>query len=265
MVVSLRKQRQANRAAIRVAGNCNGFGIGPRGTAAVAYKCRPTYVDNSMPPNVAVGRSTLVRVAFTERSAGTRGAILSAAKRLLAEQGYEAMTIRAVAGEVGVDPSMVMRYYGNKAGLFSAAVETDLLLEKVPLKPRAQLGVALARHFLSRWEGDLSDDALALLLRSAVTNSEAADRMRHIFNSQVTTFVRTCVDDETDAQRRAGLIGSQLMGLALARFVLKLPPVVAMDTDDLVDSVAPVLQHYLTQDLGGRVGKAARAKKSAQG
>lgn len=175
------------------------------------------------------------------------------------------MTIRAVAGEVGVDPSMVMRYYGNKAGLFSAAVETDLLLEKVPLKPRAQLGVALARHFLSRWEGDLSDDALALLLRSAVTNSEAADRMRHIFNSQVTTFVRTCVDDETDAQRRAGLIGSQLMGLALARFVLKLPPVVAMDTDDLVDSVAPVLQHYLTQDLGGRVGKAARAKKSAQG
>ncbi|WP_286213391.1 TetR/AcrR family transcriptional regulator [Mycolicibacterium mageritense] len=204
-------------------------------------------------------------MAFTERSAGTRGAILSAAKRLLAEQGYEAMTIRAVAGEVGVDPSMVMRYYGNKAGLFSAAVETDLLLEKVPLKPRAQLGVALARHFLSRWEGDLSDDALALLLRSAVTNSEAADRMRHIFNSQVTTFVRTCVDDETDAQRRAGLIGSQLMGLALARFVLKLPPVVAMDTDDLVDSVAPVLQHYLTQDLGGRVGKAARAKKSAQG
>ncbi|TXI63597.1 MAG: TetR/AcrR family transcriptional regulator [Mycolicibacterium mageritense] len=218
-----------------------------------------------MPPNVAVGRSTLVRVAFTERSAGTRDAILSAAKRLLAEQGYEAMTIRAVAGEVGVDPSMVMRYYGNKAGLFSAAVETDLLLEKVPLKPRAQLGVALTRHFLSRWEGDLSDDALALLLRSAVTNSEAADRMRHIFNSQVTTFVRTCVDDETDAQRRAGLIGSQLMGLALARFVLKLPPVVAMDVDDLVDSVAPVLQHYLTQDLGGRVGKAARAKKSAQG
>ncbi|WP_276822088.1 TetR family transcriptional regulator [Mycolicibacterium mageritense] len=204
-------------------------------------------------------------MAFTERSAGTRDAILSAAKRLLAEQGYEAMTIRAVAGEVGVDPSMVMRYYGNKAGLFSAAVETDLLLEKVPLKPRAQLGVALTRHFLSRWEGDLSDDALALLLRSAVTNSEAADRMRHIFNSQVTTFVRTCVDDETDAQRRAGLIGSQLMGLALARFVLKLPPVVAMDVDDLVDSVAPVLQHYLTQDLGGRVGKAARAKKSAQG
>jgi AcrR family transcriptional regulator len=192
-------------------------------------------------------------MAFTERSSATRTAILAAARKLLTEQGYEATTIRAVAAEVGVDPSMVMRYYGSKAGLFDAAVDVDLYLDKVPPTPRSQLGRALARHFLSRWEGELSDEATTLLLRSAATNAEAAERMRIVFDSQVTKFVRDCTGGGVDAARRAGLTSSQLLGLALTRYVIALPPVAAMDVDTLVDALAPVLQYYLTADLGSPI------------
>lgn len=205
-------------------------------------------------------------MAFTERSAATRSAILTAARKLLAEQGYEATTIRAVAAEVGVDPSMVMRYYGSKAGLFSAAVETDLFLDKIPQVPRSQLGAAMARHFISRWEGELSDEALTLLLRSAATNEDAAAQMRVIFDSQITKFVRDFTGGGADAARRAALVSSQMLGLALTRYVLKLRPVTGMDVTALVESVAPVLQYYLTGDLGRAVTTTKRrpAQKSAR-
>lgn len=196
-------------------------------------------------------------MAFTERSAATRKAILAAAKKLLTQQGYEATTIRAVAAEVGVDPSMVMRYYGSKAGLFGAAVETDLYLERVPLTPRSQLGTALARHFVSRWEGELSDEAMTLLLRSAATNEDAAAHLRGIFDTQITNFVRNCTGGGVGTARRTGLVSSQLMGLALTRYVLKLRPIAGMDVAELVESVAPVLQHYLTDELGSDVNETA--------
>lgn len=194
-------------------------------------------------------------MAFTARSAATRAAILAAARKLLSEQGYHAMTIRAVAGEVGVDPSMVMRYYGNKEGLFRAAVDLDLQLDKVPPVPKKKLGEALARHFLAKWEGELADDATALLLRSSATNPVAAERMRHVFDTQVTKFVRAATDSGRLAPRRAGLVASQLLGLALTRYVVALPPIVALDLETLVESIAPTLQHYLTADLNaGRRG-----------
>ncbi|WP_188195341.1 TetR/AcrR family transcriptional regulator [Nonomuraea sp. SYSU D8015] len=184
-------------------------------------------------------------MAFTERSAATRSSILSAARKLLIERGYEAMTIRAVAAQVGVDPSMVMRYYGSKAGLFSAAVDVDLRLEQVPRPPADRLGELLVRHFLARWEGGLSDDVLILLLRSAATNPMAADRMREIFDRQIVAFVAR-VAGADDAAHRAGLVSTQLLGLALTRYVLELPPMADADVETLVRDLAPVVQRHLT-------------------
>ncbi|MDG4862133.1 helix-turn-helix domain containing protein, partial [Streptomyces sp. T-3] len=64
--------------------------------------------------------------AKARRSDATRAAILAAARERFAADGYERATIRAIARDAGIDPSMVMRYYGNKEGLFSAAAEFDL-------------------------------------------------------------------------------------------------------------------------------------------
>jgi len=201
---------------------------------------------------------------FTERSAATRTAILSAARKLLSEQGYEAMTIRGVAAEVGVDPSMVMRYYGNKAGLFNAALDVDLHLADLEPVPSARIGEAVARHFLSRWEGELSDETITLLLRSAATNPVAAEKMRTVFGAQVTNFVRAATGGEQLVPQRAALIASQLLGVALTRYVLELPPMVGLDVETLVKAVAPALQHYLTADLG-TPNERRSAKKIATG
>jgi AcrR family transcriptional regulator len=190
----------------------------------------------------------------TERSARTRGAILAAARQSFAAHGYQATTIRAVAAAAGVDPSMVMRYHGSKAGLFRAAIDVDLRLPDLAGRPPQQLGEALARHFVTRWEGRLADDAITLLLRSALAQDDAAEQMRAVFAEQVLGAVEALAGRSADTARRAGMVGSQLLGLALTRYVLRLPPVAAMDAPTLVATVAPVLQHYLTGDLAGPVG-----------
>ena len=95
-------------------------------------------------------------------------------------------------------------------------------------------------HFLDRWE---RDEALVVLLRSSTTNDEAAQRMRKIFSSQLRPVIAKI--NPTDAPRRAGLIATQVLGLALCRYVLRLPPVVAMSHDEVVAWLGPTVQRYL--------------------
>lgn len=182
---------------------------------------------------------------FTHRSEASRTAILTAARRLLAERGYEGATIRAVAAEAGIDPSMVMRYYGNKDGLFAAAVDLDLRMPDPADWPRAEVGARLARHILARWE----DGGVIVLLRSAGTNQAAAESLRNVLDGQVEGFVARLVGPGPPARRRAGLLASQLLGVALCRYVLELDAVVAMDGDALAATLAPVVQHYLFGEL----------------
>jgi hypothetical protein len=99
----------------------------------------------------------------------------------------------------------------------------------------------LVSHFLVRWE---EDDALVVLLRSATTNAEAAQRMKDIFAGQLLPAIGKFIPD--DAPRRAGLIATQVLGMALCRFVLRIPPVVAMSRDELVEWMGPTLQRYAT-------------------
>ncbi|WP_328422088.1 TetR family transcriptional regulator [Micromonospora sp. NBC_00389] len=177
------------------------------------------------------------------RSDATRAAILRAARERFAADGYERATIRAIAADARIDPSMVMRYYGNKEGLFAAAAEFDLRLPDLTAVPLGQLGEMLIRHFLTRWEGD---ETLTALLRTASTNPGAAERMRDIFAGQLIATVATFGTDPATTARRAGLVASQILGLAFTRYIVRLPPMVDMDPDELVSWIAPTLQRYLT-------------------
>jgi AcrR family transcriptional regulator len=104
-------------------------------------------------------------MAFTQRSEETRNAILAAARRRFADDGYERATIRAIAADAGIDPSMVMRYYGSKDGLFAAAVDVALHLPALDELPPERRGEMLVRHFLSLWESGRPSDVLTVLLR----------------------------------------------------------------------------------------------------
>ena len=171
----------------------------------------------------------------------TKAAILAAARERFGAAGFQAATIRSIAADAGVDPAMVMRYYGSKDKLFAAAAEFDLRFPDLATVDRTQVGPSLVRHFLQRWEGD---EALVILLRSSATNAEAAQRMQAIFGGQLQPLVAALVP-AGESGVRAGLIATQILGVALCRFVLRLPPIAEMAHDVVVEWVGPTIQRYL--------------------
>jgi AcrR family transcriptional regulator len=177
------------------------------------------------------------------RSDVTRDAILTAARERFAADGYERATIRAIAKDADIDPSMVMRYYGNKEGLFAAAVSIDLSMPDPAALPRHDVGRALVAHFLGMWE---ENEVLTALLRVGTTNQAGAERMQQVFREQLTPVAQKACPDPEQAPARAALAAAQLLGLALTRYVLRFPPTVALSREEIVAWLAPTLQRYLT-------------------
>lgn len=193
-------------------------------------------------------RLLIYRCEMTARSgSASRDAILQAARQRFAQYGYDAATVRAIAADAHIDPAMVIRYFGSKANLFALAVDIDLRLPDLRSVPRSRLGRTLVGLFMDRWEG--SDDVLLMLLRSAAVLPEAAERMRAIFAGQVVPAIRAVLANPDEADRRAGLIASQLLGLALTRSVLRLQPVAGLDRDTVVQHVGQTVQQYLFRPL----------------
>ena len=174
-------------------------------------------------------------------SAETKAVILAAARERFAQSGFERATIRAIAADANIDPSMVMRYFGNKDQLFAAAADFDLDFPDMAGISSDQMGARMVAHFMDRWE---RDEALIVLLRSSTTNADAAARMQAIFAAQLLPAIAKV--NAVDPARSAGLIASQMLGLALCRYVLRLPPVVAMHRAEVVSWLGPTVQRYLS-------------------
>lgn len=149
------------------------------------------------------------------------------------------MTIRAIARDAKIDPSMVMRYYGSKAGLFAAAVAIDPGLPSLPVEPREEIGRTLVRHFLTLWE---ENEELTALMRVGATDPAAAERMQSVLREQLIPLARR-LGPEPD---QAALCASTMLGLALTRYVLRFPASMALGREEIVDWVGPTVQRYLT-------------------
>ncbi|MFC6510582.1 TetR family transcriptional regulator [Promicromonospora citrea] len=177
------------------------------------------------------------------RSDATRAAILEAARERFASDGYERATVRSIAHDAAIDPSMVMRYFGSKEGLFAAVVDVELDFPDLAGTDPGSVGVVLVRHFLDLWE---RDGVLRTLLRVGMTNSAGADRLRDVFRSQLVPAARSF--GHPDAERRAALVASQVLGMAVVRYVLRLEPAAALSHDEVVAWLAPTVQRYLTAE-----------------
>jgi AcrR family transcriptional regulator len=184
----------------------------------------------------------------TPKAERTQAAMLQAARELFAERGYERTTVRDIAARAAIDPALVIRYFGSKDGLFAQASVFDLKLPNLTKTKPSQLGHTLITHFLALWEGPSSKATLTILLRASASNEDAATKVRSIFAGQVVPML-TQITDRAEVATRAGLISSQLLGLALCRYVLKVPPVVAMTTEQIIKGVGPTLQRYITGKL----------------
>lgn len=194
---------------------------------------------------------------------GTREAILEAARQQFASRGYDKATIRGIAAGAGVDPALVHHYYGSKERLFTAAMRLPVIPSEVlqsvigaPRGPRggAGLGERLVRTAVGVWDSEGVRAPFVGLLRSALTNENAAAMLREFVTSTIIGTVAGAAPGRdghgSDARYRASLAASQMVGLAVTRYVLKLEPVASATPDELAAAVGPALQRYLTGDLG---------------
>jgi AcrR family transcriptional regulator len=189
---------------------------------------------------------------------GTREAILQAAREQFAERGYEGATIRAIAAAAGVDPALVHHFYGTKERLFAAAMQlpfvpSEAITAALADRPAGQpAGAYLVRTALALWDSPGVRDAFVGILRSALTSDQAAAMLREFVSEAILGPVASLAGGTDPGQTpfRTSLVGSHMLGLALARYVLQLPPVANADPGALAAAIGPTIDRYLTGDLG---------------
>jgi AcrR family transcriptional regulator len=188
---------------------------------------------------------------------GTREAILGAARKRFGDHGYTGATIRAIAADAGVDPALVHHFFGTKEGLFAAAMSLPLIpgeMIEAALAPGARdpglsLGEHLAGAVLAAWDVTEIRGTFLGLLRTAVTSEQAAAMLREFVTESILGRLAGAAGT-ADADYRAALVASQVLGLALTRYVLGLAPLAAASREDLVAAIGPTLERYLTGEIG---------------
>lgn len=174
--------------------------------------------------------------------------ILIAARKAFADTGYAGTTMRAVARAADVDPALVYHYFGSKDGLLDAATAPpQRWLDRVAATwdtPLPQLGEALVRQMLSAWSDDEVGPVLRAILQTAAHDQRTREKLRGVVESSLIGASQLEVDEQ-ERLARSGLISSQIMGLAMTRYVWTIEPVASMTDEEIVDAVAPNLQRYI--------------------
>jgi AcrR family transcriptional regulator len=186
-------------------------------------------------------------------NADTRGEIVDAAKRVFAAKGYDGTSLRGVAREAGVDPALVHHYFDGKASLFVAAMA-------LPFDPRqveehaASAGFSGARTiegFLTMWDhAEGTGSSFASCMAAVAASTNVADAMREFIDERVWSVLRH-KEGESEAlkQRRTAMVSSQLMGLAFARYLLRVPPMSTASPKQIARWVGPTLDRYVKEPL----------------
>jgi AcrR family transcriptional regulator len=205
------------------------------------------------------GRGPRAASARTGRRAGdsgTREAILDSARLRFAEHGYTGATIRGIAAGAGVDPALVHHFYGSKEKLFAAAmrlpaVPSEVIAAALASGDGTSPGAHLVATVLAIWEDPAVHGVIIGLLRSAMNSEPAAGLLREFITDAILAPVRALAraDSPDDAAYRAGAVASQMLGLALTRYVLRIGPVATASIPDLAATIGPTIERYLTGDI----------------
>lgn len=182
----------------------------------------------------------------------TRERILTSARELFAQNGIDKTSIRAVAAAAGVDPALVHHYYGTKQQLFAAAIHVpiDPMEILLPLRdtPVGELGHTLPSLLLPLWDSELGKGFIATI-RSLLAGSEVS-LLRSFLQEIIAAEVGSRVDNPPGTGLiRVQFVASQLVGVVMARYILELDPFKSLPVEQIVETIGPNLQRYLTGDL----------------
>jgi AcrR family transcriptional regulator len=177
-----------------------------------------------------------------------RDRILAAATDEFGEHGYDASTTRAIAGRAGVDPALLHHHFGTKADLFAASIgaplRPDLAVPEILTGPREQTGERLVAYVLAMWDSPTVGPRALVMLRTSLASKRATPLLAGFLRRELLDKVAAGLD-APDAGLRADLAASQIAGLIIARYVLRLPDLVAAPTEVLVARVGATVQGHL--------------------
>jgi len=184
----------------------------------------------------------------------SRDAVLSAAKQRFAAEGYEKTTLRAIAHDAHVDPSMVLYLFGSKEELFRESLR--LILDPEVLVAALtgaadddpDIGTRMVRTYLRIWETPDTAASMRAMLQSATSNTDANDAFRGFMQNYVLTAVSGVLGGGEQARLRAMLAASNLVGTAMLRYIIQVPPLATLSADEVVALIAPTVTRYLTAD-----------------
>jgi AcrR family transcriptional regulator len=184
----------------------------------------------------------------------SRDAVLSAAKQRFATDGYEKTTLRAIADDAHVDPSMVLYLFGSKEELFRESLR--LILDPEVLVAALtgaadddpDIGTRMVRTYLRIWETPDTAASMRAMLQSATSNTDANDAFRGFMQNYVLTAVSGVLGGGEQARLRAMLAATNLVGTAVLRYIIQVPPLATLSADEVVALIAPAVTRYLTAD-----------------
>lgn len=181
----------------------------------------------------------------------SREAVLAAAKLRFSADGYERTTLRAIADDAHVDPAMVLYLFGSKQDLFRESLRLIIdpqMLVAALSDGEDDVGTRMVRVYLRIWESPDTGPSMVTMLRSATSNSDAHEAFRTFIQNYVLTAVSGVLGGDEQARIRATLAATTLVGTAMLRYVMEIPPLATLSGDDLIRLLAPTVTRYLTAD-----------------
>lgn len=179
----------------------------------------------------------------------SRDAVLAAAKRQFARHGYDKTTLKAIADDARVDPSMILYLFGSKTGLFRESMQlvlpADLLTTELAEKDD-QLGYRVVRAYLGLWEHPETAASMASMVQSATSNRDANEAFRGFLHDYLLTAVSGALGGGDEARLRAMLAATNLVGTAMLRYIMRVPPLSSLGVDEVVGLVGPAVHRFLT-------------------
>jgi AcrR family transcriptional regulator len=185
------------------------------------------------------------RLTRAQQRNQTKERILAAARQMFAEFGYDRTTIRAVAKAAGVDAGLVMHYFGTKDALFSHAAEPSTdepSTDELPGGTAEQAVEALLTSLANRLDSE--PIASLAVLRSMLTNADAADRYRAAAEPQLNQIIAAI--PAADAELRASLLSAIVHGVIIERYLLRLGRLGDASPDQIVELLRPCFRALAT-------------------
>lgn len=181
----------------------------------------------------------------------SREVVLRVAKQHFAKYGFEKATLRAIAGDAGVDPSMLLYLFGSKTELFRESMrlilDPDVLVAAIA-DGDGDIGTRMVRAYLQMWEEPDTAASMVAMLQSATSNADAHQAFREFMQSYVLTAVSQALGGGEQARLRAMLAATNLIGTSMLRYILRVAPLADLSGEEVVTLIAPSVQRYLTAD-----------------